>query len=495
MERQETALCCLVTPFLSPQAKHIEVCKKVTTKKRSTFDSRQQRQLAEGENDPSLKRPFSSSRNSTSLSSAKAVNSKVNASVNQANAPCKSSWREQHEEFIRTVREARAYKPKSKEAKTSRTNEESANKKSPSSRVSANDTSNGNLASGSSSVTATTVNGKRIPPGYVQCPTCERNFNRKAAERHIEWCAEKKAQSARTPTTKSEAMAKLKARTTYDPTKKRKSIPGTSNESPNGPSNLLMRSSISTLDLKARSPVMSNGTRRTQTKSSTSTLDLRSRPTHRSASPDFNLQRRRNTSHPTNGTHAESKVKALLESNRIRNAPKTPVVKFKEKFPPNDSSITTRYIGNHETLQELLRRPDTQNGSQMPKTVPGVRTGGMSPVKSIGGFENGDSNNATVKNGSSNNTSQTSGNIFSSNFDRMMRSLDDLMLGPAGSLFRDRNTRSSPSGSSGSDGRESSNGAGDVLTCHACGTKYPMSVAKYCFECGTRRLASVTSIS
>ena len=479
----------------------MEVCKKVTTKKRSTFDSRQQRQVADGESDPNSMRPLSSSNKG--ISHSKVINSKVNSLTNHVNgSTSKSNWREQHEEFIRTVRAAKAYKPE-KESKTSSlsgSNEESANKKTSTRKVSANDTYNNSTTTtttiGKSSVT-TSVNGKRIPPGYVQCPTCERNFNRKAAERHIEWCAEKKAQSARIPNTKSEAMAKLKARTNYDPNKKRKSI-GTSNEITNGSSNLLTRSSVSTLDLKARSPVMSN-TRRTQSKSSTSTLDLRSRQNHRSASPELNSRKKyTNHHHSSNASQAESKVKAFLESNRIRAAPKTPVVKFKEKFPPNDSSITTQYIGNHETLQELLKRPDNQNRNQMPKTVPGVRTGGMSPVKSIGGFENGDSNNG-YKNGSSMTTSQTANNngsnIFSSNFDRMMRSLDDLMLGPAGSFFRDRGTRSSPSGSSGSDGRGSSNGAGDVLTCHACGTKYPMSMAKYCFECGTRRLTSVASIS
>lgn len=475
----------------------MEVCVKVTTKKRQTFDSRQQRQLGDSESDPNLKRPFSSSSKSTSQSNVKTV--KANGSVNQTNALHKTNWREQHEEFIRTVREARAYKPPSKEAKTSlNANGESTNKRTSTSKVSSNDASN-NLTNGYSAIsTIANANGKRIPAGYVQCPTCERNFNRKAAERHIEWCAEKKANSDRNVNSKSEAMAKLKARTNYDPTKKRKSIAGTTNGFSNGYSNG-MRSSISTLDLKARSPVMMSNSRRTPTKSSSSTLDLRTRPSNQSASPDLQYNRKRSTVHHSSAPNqAESKVKALLESNRIRNAPKTPVVKFKEKFPPNDSSITTQYIGNHETLQELLKRPDNQNGNQMPKTVPGVRTGGMSPIKSIGGFENGDYNNGngTYKNGTPLTTTNTSNNIFTSNFDRMMRSLDDLMLGPAGSIFRDRGTRSSPSGSSGSDGRGSSNGAGDhVSTCHACGTKYPMSVAKYCFECGTRRIGSITSIS
>lgn len=450
----------------------MDVCSKVTKKKRATFDSRQQRQVNDDDNDSS--RPLTCSKIVTTTT--KISKSPHTSAVNGGR---KSNWREQHEEFIKTVREARSYKPatvtssiegKKKQAKKSTptdamrsTNGVTCNGK--------NSQLTSSSTNGPSSLIKTTLSGKRIPPGYVLCPTCDRTFNHKAAERHIEWCAEKKAESARSPTGQSDAMTKLKARTKYDPKQKRKSIAGiTYGRTSDSSSSFPLRSSVSTYDLKSRSPVMSTS-RRSPSKQTTSAVESRSRISHRSASPD----RKRHT----NGNHAESRVKVLLESNRIRNAPKTPVVKFKEKFPPNDSSITSQYIGSHETLQELLKRPDTQNGNQQPKTVPGVRTGGMSPVRSIGNFE-------TINDSCGKNTSPSNQSVIS--FDRMMKSLDDLMLGPANGLFRDRATRSSPSGSSGSDGRTSSNCTSDLSTCHACGTKYPMSVAKYCFECGTRRL-------
>lgn len=449
----------------------MDVCNKVTMKKRATFDSRQQRQVKDDDNDSS--RPLTS-RKTVSTTTSKICKSPHTAS----NGDKKSNWREQHEEFIKTVREARSYKPKvttsvdTKKKTVKKTTTDDV--RSPSNGTHCNGKSThltSSSTNGPSSLVKTTLSGKRIPPGYVLCPTCDRTFNHKAAERHIEWCAEKKAESARSPTAQSDAMTKLKARTKYDPKQKRKSIAGTTSERTSDSSTFPLRSSVSTFDLKSRSPVMSNTRRAPSKHQSTSAVESRSRISHRSASPD----RKR----LSNANQAESRVKVLLESNRIRNAPKTPVVKFKEKFPPNDSSITSQYIGSHETLQELLKRPDTQNGNQQPKTVPGVRTGGMSPVRSIGNFE-------TINDSSGKNTSPSSQSLLS--FDRMMKSLDDLMLGPANGLFRDRATRSSPSGSSGSDGRTSSNCTGDFSTCHACGTKYPMSVAKYCFECGTRRL-------
>ena len=56
---------------------------------------------------------------------------------------------------------------------------------------------------------------------------------------------------------------------------------------------------------------------------------------------------------------------------------KEPIMKFKEKFPNHTNH--TNFVRN-EQLKELLKKTEAYHGP--PRTVPGVRTGGMSPVKS-----------------------------------------------------------------------------------------------------------------
>lgn len=54
----------------------------------------------------------------------------------------------------------------------------------------------------------------RLNADFVQCPTCERNFNEKAAERHIAWCKEQNARIPRSPPC-TDAKERLAARTQY----------------------------------------------------------------------------------------------------------------------------------------------------------------------------------------------------------------------------------------------------------------------------------------
>lgn len=68
----------------------------------------------------------------------------------------KSSWREQHEEFIKTIRAARG-------------------------EAVPEDNSN-----------QTDSGPKPLPAGVVECPGCGRRFSERAAERHVAWCASKK---------------------------------------------------------------------------------------------------------------------------------------------------------------------------------------------------------------------------------------------------------------------------------------------------------------
>ncbi len=58
------------------------------------------------------------------------------------------------------------------------------------------------------------VNGDkpRVPVGYIECPSCGRNFSDKAADRHIAWCKEQKARIPRSASN-DKAMERMKART------------------------------------------------------------------------------------------------------------------------------------------------------------------------------------------------------------------------------------------------------------------------------------------
>ncbi|GIY37795.1 zinc finger C2HC domain-containing protein 1A [Caerostris extrusa] len=55
---------------------------------------------------------------------------------------------------------------------------------------------------------------KIVPPGYQQCPWCERHFNQKAADRHMSWCQEQKNRLPKTPPN-AKALERLRARVKY----------------------------------------------------------------------------------------------------------------------------------------------------------------------------------------------------------------------------------------------------------------------------------------
>lgn len=384
----------------------------------------------------------------------------------KAAAPIKkTNWREQHEEFIKTVRAARGISDEVDESKKSR-----------SSSGKFNSSDYDPIANGLYDAP------KKIPAGYIKCPTCDRNFNRKAADRHIEWCAEQaKFKRLRSPTQGGDAMAKFKARTSYKATNG--NVNGSSTKKP----------PITSPTKKAVTPTMP---RRSFEK--TTVVGNRVN-THRSVSPSRRLN-------GTNGTSSgpivsNGRVKAIMESNRLKTmAPKTPVVKFKDKFPGAGKSVTSKYMQETESLKELFKRPD-MNYNSSPRTVPGVRTGGMSPTR-IGGFDDQVDNSRSSQ--------------FSSSISLMKRSLDDLYITQqatngrgSGAITKNSTTeRSSPvnghrgstSGSSGGAPREEEdpgvNPQGPMPRwCHQCGTKYPMTSAKYCYECGARRLGSLVSVS
>ncbi|CAM9629443.1 unnamed protein product [Lampetra fluviatilis] len=139
--RENYLPCSVCGRTFAPQSlkKHINVCRKQATKKRKVFDS--QRQRFDGTEISTLK---------PKLASAKPLPQK------------KSNWRQEHEEFVKTIRAAKG-------------------------------------------VTQALKEGGPLPPppppslnpDYVQCPCCQRRFNEGAAERHIMFCKEQAARIGR----------------------------------------------------------------------------------------------------------------------------------------------------------------------------------------------------------------------------------------------------------------------------------------------------------
>uniref|UniRef100_A0A8C6TB29 Zinc finger C2HC domain-containing protein 1A n=1 Tax=Neogobius melanostomus TaxID=47308 RepID=A0A8C6TB29_9GOBI len=148
---QDLVQCQICNRSFFPKVleKHVKICKKSAAKKRKVFDSSRQR--AEGTDLPTLK-PLKP----------------------KAEPPKKpSNWRKKHEDFIATIRAARA-------------------------------------------VSQGLKDGEPLPPppppsydpDYVQCPYCQRRFNENAADRHIKFCQEQaarignktKAEVKKTPT-------------------------------------------------------------------------------------------------------------------------------------------------------------------------------------------------------------------------------------------------------------------------------------------------------
>ncbi|CAG2173684.1 unnamed protein product, partial [Oppiella nova] len=202
-----------------------------------------------------------------------------------------------------------------------------------------------------------------------------------------------------------------------------------------------------------------------------------------------------------------------------------PVMKFKEKFPnhTNATKLDANFIKNGQ-LRELLKKTEVYNGG--PRTVPGVRTGGMSPVKSDSqmGYQNGHYSNGNqlteeeelmqlksrieemYLNGSTKSKSNgvvinglTNGrtNHFEANSESTTRGSTSGSSAESSSIHtpprdaRDRANSASDGTRSQASSVNGGGGTGVPKFCHQCGTKYPTTIAKYCYECGSRRLGTV----
>jgi len=147
--------------------RHSKVCKKINNNTRKAFDSKKQRHVVDEFGG------FTKKKSDTRLNRTNQIKKQ----------PAKSSWKEKHENFIKTIKQAR-------------------------------------------NVTAAIKQGKPLPPvspptinpDYIQCPHCSRRFNKTSAERHINFCAEQKKRIGN----QQKKSTNMKARTQYKPPKLKK---------------------------------------------------------------------------------------------------------------------------------------------------------------------------------------------------------------------------------------------------------------------------------
>ena len=134
---------------------HLRVCLK--PKKRKVFDSSKQR--FEGTDIPTVVVPTKQDEKIKSKPKRKA------------------SWKEKHEQFIATIRSAKlgVY---------------------------------GQSKNGDAPAAKSTV-----PLDYIQCVTCNRHFNQKSADRHMEWCRQQNMKMTPQKPLDDEAKIRLQART------------------------------------------------------------------------------------------------------------------------------------------------------------------------------------------------------------------------------------------------------------------------------------------
>ncbi|XP_075751584.1 uncharacterized protein LOC119173867 isoform X1 [Rhipicephalus microplus] len=400
-------------------ARHEQICLKTKSKPRKVFDSSKQRiEGTEIKNAPKL----------PTLSPKPKPKARTN-------------WKEKHEELIRTIRAARGEDV------------------------------------GPSTDAASNGSRPAVPAGYVECPSCNRNFSDRAADRHIAWCQERKSRIPKSPAS-AEAVERLKARTKYKvptPGKKNGTVsPSGSQGSKEGGS--------------GRVPAVNRNHQRT--KSSPSTLDMNGATTNKAKKPTVSRR-----------------VKQLPAPVKPKQLKPVNVMKFKEKFP-NHISSPYRYTSDDSydpykkadmQMRELMRGSTLT--TKNPRTVPGVRTGGLS--NSINGNLS-DSASYTSTNSGSENKLDEEMNYLNAKFAELSRpgftgefknNWAKRMNDNAVALhsLSDRDVHVS---SSGSDGSSPSVGHGletkVPYLCHQCGTMYPVTVAKYCCECGARRLGYIS---
>ncbi|XP_042902261.1 zinc finger C2HC domain-containing protein 1A-like [Parasteatoda tepidariorum] len=404
--------------------RHQKVCEKNAAKKRKVFDSSKQRAL---EDAPPPAPKAAAKPTKQVAAKAKAAEAKTNQK--------KNTWREKHEELIDTIKKARG-KPED------------------------------NPPPGKE-------NRKKVPSDYVQCPSCQRHFNQRAAERHIPWCKEKKALTPKSAETTDEAKQKLIARVKYRP--------------PQGKSRVLNRKTKT-----AESNHISNTKQKTpperekQPRSSPPVLDNR-------RSRNSSLDRANNNVAYSNVKHrsgSRSREKEQLLSPELPQH----IIKFKERFPNhnNKRNVDLEESFTSEQLRELLSC--SRITDRIPRTVPGVRlTGGHQYEKNHNDNWNSRSTDVS-RSASSSGGSSNSWNKRPTLPEVSSSELPGTWMGKMcwnGDLDQSMNSNGSSSGSSNGSlpplSRESNDDTPLNFYCHQCNSKFPLIGAKYCCECGAKR--------
>lgn len=205
---------------------------------------------------------------------------------------------------------------------------------------------------------------------------------------------------------------------------------------------------------------------------------------------------------------AQSRVKARLnQQQRLQkqrmnsNYPKTPIMKFKEKFPNHNNKLIE--FADSQQFSQMFKHLNTNSVelNNLPKTVPGVRTGGLSPTKDI--HRNG--RHIEDLNDLEQLRAKIKEMYLSSNGNHSQGDLINLDYHLAGGEFETSFTRENSSkmksSKSVNDFLALNDGFNDHLmndlelprSCHQCSTEFITSSARYCYSCGARRLGTVNS--
>ncbi|XP_076084099.1 uncharacterized protein LOC143054891 isoform X6 [Mytilus galloprovincialis] len=283
-----------------------------------------------------------------------------------------------------------------------------------------------------------------INPDYEQCPYCARRFNAKAAERHINFCKE---QQSRIPNraTKGDpnAKAKMMARNTYQaPRPKAKASPGGAGDSPG-----YGRAPASQPGVGRTPPGASNGYGR-------GGASTRGRSTGTTSYQAQDYSDNQSNGHD-NGMNA-GKALRTGRGGRIYQEAKRDI-KSASKLGSTNSLLSMSPASLAPDCRRI-KSADAMGGS---KYSPGGSTGGKISIHGGGNHKEGESG------------------YYSSNSETEHVNLQ----------FQRRISSASSSSSAHHHHHSSSQTQNMPKFCHECGNKYPIQNAKFCCECGMRRIA------
>lgn len=284
---------------------------------------------------------------------------------------------------------------------------------------------------------------KKGPSGYQQCPSCNRYFNQKAADRHIAWCREQQTRLPKTPPS-SEALERLKARVKYQaPLPKRKE---------NGESSLRLVKSAESI----REPSLKR--------------------TH--SSPSIPVREIKILRHKS----VENCSISLLKSNAQKKGEQRYIEKSVPMYPSNNISSHEMSHSSHENSHSETQAKKAVKFKEIFPVYKKERNKNLDMLAALklqlSKLEmSGDLSDDLFKRSNEN------------EFERKQQKHSD--IAPRDIWTSDGEAHGSPSSSS--DGSLPSLSHADSSEprmprfCYNCGTKYPIVSAKFCCECGARR--------